>query len=64
MKKCVFDQQQLPYLGLIISKDGVTTNPSKTEAMQQWPILAFVTQLRVFLALPAIIVSLYAIVDL
>jgi hypothetical protein len=31
--KCTFAQQQITYLGYIISKDGVSTDPTKTEAM-------------------------------
>jgi hypothetical protein len=32
-KKCAFAQQQIDYLGHIISIDGVATNPAKTSAM-------------------------------
>ena len=35
--KCSFAQHQLEYLGHIISCAGVSTNPSKTSAMLQWP---------------------------
>jgi hypothetical protein len=36
--KCTFAQQQISYLGHIISEDGVGTDPSKTEAMLRWPV--------------------------
>jgi hypothetical protein len=32
-KKCAFAQQSIEYLGHVISKDGVSTDPSKTGAM-------------------------------
>jgi hypothetical protein len=31
--KCTFAQQQLSYLGHVISQHGVATDPAKTEAM-------------------------------
>jgi hypothetical protein len=36
--KCMFAQQQLEYLGHIISKSGVATDPSKIKIVQEWPV--------------------------
>ncbi|KAK1651826.1 hypothetical protein QYE76_069631 [Lolium multiflorum] len=49
--KCSFAQQSLEYLGHIISADGVSTDPTKIEAVQHWPQPTNPTQLRGFLGL-------------
>ena len=35
--KCSFFQKEVQYLGHIISRDGVATDPSKTEKVTTWP---------------------------
>jgi hypothetical protein len=50
-KKCTFAQQQISYLGHIISAQGVSTDLGKIEAMQQWLVPENFTELRGFLRL-------------
>jgi hypothetical protein len=48
---CVFGQQQLEYLGHLISGKGVATEASKIVFVQQWPIPVNIKQLRGLLGL-------------
>ena len=49
--KCHFAQQQVQYLGHLISKDGVAVDPSKVEAVTSYPQPTDVKELRGFLGL-------------
>jgi predicted aspartyl protease len=51
MKKCEFFKSQIPYLGHIISKDGITPDPKKLSAVQSWPTPNSVLDVRSFLGL-------------
>jgi RNase H-like domain found in reverse transcriptase len=51
ISKCSFASTHIDYLGHIISKDGVATNPGKIDAMINWPKLKTVKALRGFLGL-------------
>ena len=51
LSKCIFAQQQLEYLGHLITSQGVATEPSKIQAVAQWPTPSTIKQLRGFLGL-------------
>ena len=49
--KCFLLRPRVPYLGHVISAEGVSTDPAKIEAVQQWPVPLKVTDVRSFLGL-------------
>lgn len=49
--KCTFFQQSIEYLGHLVSAEGVRADPSKVEAMTEWPQPKNIKQLRGFLGL-------------
>lgn len=49
LEKCAFLQQEVKYLGHVISSRGVATDPDKIKAVAQWPRPSSVTELRSFL---------------
>lgn len=49
LDKCQFCQPSVTYVGHIISQEGVSTDPKKTEAVTTWPRPSTVTALRSFL---------------
>ena len=50
-KKCLLFQQEVPYLGHIVGKDGVRTDPTKVAAVREWPTPSNLHELRSFLGL-------------
>lgn len=51
LTKCEFWRDTLPFLGHIISQEGISMDPDKLAAIKQWPIPTTVTQLQSFLGL-------------
>lgn len=51
LSKCSFGQQEITYLGHIVSKAGVSTDPSKVATVVSWPVPATIKALRGFLGL-------------
>lgn len=49
LDKCQFCQPSVTYVGHIISQDGVSTDPKKTEAVATWLRPSTMTALRLFL---------------
>ena len=49
--KCSFATQSVEYLGHVILVQGVSTDPSKVQAIQQWPSPTNIKQLRGFFSL-------------
>ena len=49
--KCFLLRPRVPYLGHVISAEGVSTDPEKVKAVQQWPVPLKVTDVRSFLGL-------------
>ena len=55
--KCFFGVQEVEYLGLIVSHEGVKANPNKIKAIKEWKILTTLRHLRGFLRLTGISTS-------
>ena len=47
--KCAFFQREVQYLGHIISREGVATDPKKTEKVKSWPIPTSTKEVQQFL---------------
>ena len=47
--KCEFFRQQVPFLGHIVSRDGIQADPAKTSAVRQYPVPKSVTEVKSFL---------------
>ena len=50
-KKCCLFQREVPFLGHIVSGEGVRTDPEKVVVVEQWPVPKSVTEVRSFLGL-------------
>ena len=48
-KKCLLFRSEVRFLGHVVSREGVKTDPSKTAAVEEWPPPSNVRELRSFL---------------
>ncbi len=49
--KCCLMRAEVPFLGHIVSREGVGVDPAKTEAVEKWPTPVNVKDVRAFLGL-------------
>lgn len=50
-QKCGLLSKSVPFLGHVISKEGIATDPAKDESVSKWPIPVTKSELRSFLGL-------------
>ena len=50
-KKCSLFQPEVPFLGHVVSGDGVRTDPEKVAAVANWPVPTSVAEVRSYLGL-------------
>ena len=50
-EKCFFFEEELPFLGHVVSREGIHTDPEKLKVINNFPIPKDLTQLRGFIAL-------------
>src|SRR6202453_4193888 len=48
-QKCIFEQKEVKFLGLIISKEGIQMDSKKVEGVQNWPCPKKVKEVQAFL---------------
>ena len=51
LKKCEFWLEKEAFLGHVVSKEGISLDPQKIEAVTQWPRPKNATKVRSFLGL-------------
>ena len=49
LAKCTFAVSEVPFLGHVISADGLKVDPEKTKVVQTWPVPHSVADMRAFL---------------
>ena len=50
-KKCLLFQSEVPFLGHVVGRDGVRTDPQKVAVVREWPLPTSVADVRSFLGL-------------
>ena len=48
LRKCSFFTDNIIFLGYVVTKDGIEMDPSKIEAILNWPILNSIFDIRSF----------------
>jgi hypothetical protein len=51
LRKCLFYQRKIHYLGHIISEEGIIVDPKKVEAIREWSVPRKVVEVRSFMGL-------------
>ena len=51
LKKCKFWLERVQFLGHIVTKDGISVDPAKVEAIVNWPRPTNVSEVRSFLGI-------------
>jgi hypothetical protein len=51
LSKCSFYQSKIHYLGHVISGEGIAVDPTKVEAIMEWPMLMNVPEVHSFMGL-------------
>jgi hypothetical protein len=51
LEKCVFCTDRVSFLGYVVTPQGIEVDQAKVEAIQGWPVLKTITQVRSFLGL-------------
>ncbi|CAF5032002.1 unnamed protein product, partial [Rotaria socialis] len=57
--KCHFCKTQLKYLGHIVSKEGISPDPDKLNAVREYPVPAKLKAVRTFLGLSSLLSSFH-----
>ena len=50
-KKCVLFSRKVLYLGHVITEEGISTDPEKVAAFQNWPEPCNISEVRLFLGI-------------
>jgi hypothetical protein len=51
LERCTFCTDRVPFLGYVVTPQGIEVDKAKIEAIKNWPILATLAQLWSFLGL-------------
>jgi hypothetical protein len=51
LEKCIFCTDRVPFLGYVVTPQGIEVDETKVEAIKSWPVPQTITQVRSFLGL-------------